>query len=222
MIHARAHIALLLTTPLLGLLLGTGCKALPLADVEGDAAPCVVEVTPLTTRPTPGAFLPDPDILFGDDLAVLVIQKTELRAYPWPESVTKAERRLIEEAITAAVEVGGRDGRDGEDYLVALDRGRPAKDLKASGRLVSEFNRLLEEEDAADRLTRAKLRLVDAILRRIDGVQERRIFDFDGIRTQTPEDRIREVALVWNWWYQHERFHRRYPPWDERFDGTDR
>lgn len=192
------------------------CRVSPVGDAPPSTFPSVVEVRPLETRPAAGSHRLDPDLLFEDDLAVLVIGATEISTYPWPDHVTAAERRRIDDAIRSALDVGGAEGRDAELYLVALDRDAPARSMKAAGRLITEMKRRLDAEEVGTPEANARLMVLDRILRRIDGVQERRIGDLQGIRISTPPDRVEEVVRIWNWWYRYERHHHRYLPWDPR------
>ncbi|MHC5011814.1 MAG: hypothetical protein ACYTG6_12865 [Planctomycetota bacterium] len=140
--------------------------------------------------------------------------RAEIQTYPWPEDVTGEERNKIDEAVHNALEVGGRDGLEAEEYLVSMD-------LKAAGRLISEFVRVKTEYGLTDPEGLARMMVIDRTLRKIDGVMERFFNHRDSIKPVTPESQVMWVLKRWNWWWDLERYRRRYEPWDPRVDEDD-
>ena len=123
-------------------------------------------------------------------------RQAELKIYPWPDYVTEAERAKIEESITS-FEWGGRDMTDAEEYFVALDartddgKLKPGDQFKCVGRLIGEFKKIYDEfnGDIATPDCMSRLMVVDRILRRIDGMQQRDFQNREGIRARAPTSR---------------------------------
>jgi len=197
-------------------------KALAAAAAAAPAAlPTPMKVNPLEVRPELAAgsmlSLPIPEgktkYMSGD---------APIQTYAWPDTVTAEERNKIEEAITALIEYGGRDGDDAKAYLISLDVDEEdGHKFKAVPRLISEFKNLLEKLDLTDPLSMAKFRSLDRTLRGIDGFQERDFKDLHGLTPNSSEGDVRKAAMRWNWWYDLEKYRLRRKPWDEREDLAD-
>jgi len=67
----------------------------------------------------------------------------------------------------------------------------------------------------------ARLMIVDRVLRRIDGMQQRDFGDRQGIRSQSTDSEARKAMKRWNWWYDLEKWRLRREPWDQREDLMD-
>ena len=145
----------------------------------------------------------------------------EIRAFPWPDYVTADERNRIEEAITTIFDVGGRDGREAEEYLASLDRGAEASALRASGRLITEMKTVIDTIGLDGLEGKSRVMVLDRILRNFDGVQERLLGMEYGVDIDDPQSRILKIVRGWNWWYAEGRFRQRYEPWDWMVDGQD-
>jgi hypothetical protein len=145
----------------------------------------------------------------------------EVTTFPWPDYVTAAEKNRIEESLRTIFDVGGREGREAEEYLVSLDRGAEASALRVSGRLVSEMKHVLDEYGLKGLEGKSRLMVLDRILRNFDGVQERLLGLEYGIDIDDPPSRVMRIVRGWMWWYADGRFRQRYEPWDWMVDGQD-
>jgi hypothetical protein len=141
-------------------------------------------------------------------------RRAEVKSYPWRDDVTGEERNAIEQAVRTAVEESGADARDAQDWLVTMD-------LKAAGRLVSEFKRLKDEYGLEDPEGLARMQVVDRVLRRIDGVQERTFRTTTQIKPVSPVSAVEKIMRQWNWWWDLEKWRIRHKPWDPRVDEAD-
>lgn len=201
----------------------TGCRTVPLDQPDGIWALRVeVEAEDVAGVPLPlsGPRI-DPDLGTSLDVAWELSETAEIRSWPWPAHVSGAERNRIADAIHTALEVGGREGREAEEWLASLDRDASAASFCAVGRLISEFPAIWDRWglDGPEGLSRAMV--IDRMLRRIDGVQERLFDDQLGIRAQTTEEHALSVIRRWNWWLEHEASRQRRAPWDPLEDLLD-
>ena len=149
--------------------------------------------------------------------------QAEIKEYPWPDYVTAEDRNAIEASI-AKLANGGRDQTEGEAELVAYDAYPiPGEKFRAVGRLISEFKKVMAEgnDDLTQPMTLARLMVLDRVLRRIDGFQQRVYNDREGIKHSSTDVQAKNVMKRWNWWYDLEKWHLRNPPWDERDDLAD-
>jgi transcription initiation factor TFIIIB Brf1 subunit/transcription initiation factor TFIIB len=140
--------------------------------------------------------------------------RAEVQTYPWPRDVTAEERNAIDEAVRTAIEQGGRDGADAERYLVGMD-------LKAAGRLISEFKRLKDEYGFESPEGLSRMMVIDRTLRRIDGMMERFFNAREALRSVSPPNEAERIVKRWNWWYDLEKWRVRMKPWDPRVDEAD-
>ena len=185
------------------------------------AVPVVAKVNPLETRPelAEGSMLSLP---IPEGKTKYMSGKAPIQTYAWPDFVTAEERNKIEESITAMIEIGGRDGDEGQEYMVSLDVDeQDGHKFRAVPRLISEFKNLLDTLDFADRLTAAKFRSLDRTLRAIDGFQERDFKDLHGLTINSNKRDVEKAAMRWNWWYDLEKYRLRRKPWDQREDLGD-
>lgn len=141
--------------------------------------------------------------------------------HAWPEYVTADERMKIEEALRVVWDVGGRDGRDAEKFIVSLDKEVDATSFRAVGRIVSEMKVVLDTIGLKDYEGKSRIMVLDRMLRKIDGVQERVFKEHYGVDLDDPPSRIERLVSVWNWWYLEGRFLERHEVWDFRVDMMD-
>lgn len=144
-----------------------------------------------------------------------------IESYPWPETVTGEERLRIEEALRVIFDVGGREAREAEAFVVGLDRDADATAFRAAGRLVSEMKTVTDSYDMNEYEGKSRIMVLDRMLRRIDGVQERLFGEETGLDIDDSAARALRLVRQWNWWYREGRFQQRYAPWDPRVDLVD-
>ena len=84
------------------------------------------------------------------------LRKIELKKFDWPDEVDAATRAAAEEHLENMVEIGGRDGRDAEDWF--RQQGR-----KICGRLISEFP-VIVERYGMEREGMMRLMVLDRVL----------------------------------------------------------
>jgi hypothetical protein len=145
----------------------------------------------------------------------------EIAAFPWPDHVTAEEKNKIEEALKTIWDVGGRDARDAEKYLVRLDKDADATEFRMVGRIVTEMKNTIDEYGVDEYEGKSRIRVLDRILRKIDGVQERLMGEEYHLDLDEPGTRAIRLTKTWNWWYRRGRFVARYKPWDPRVDMAD-
>ncbi len=202
-----------------------GCRTARLDPPAGFWSPRAeagsASVAGLPLPPSGQELDPDPDLEVFTDHAWSLAETAEIRTWPWPDYVTARERRQIEDSIHAALETGGREGVEAEDLLVELDLEADASRFRAVGRLISQFVVIQDTWglDNPEGLSRAMV--IDRVLRRIDGVQERDFGDRLGIRAQTTEAHALGVIRHWNWWLEHQAGRQRRAPWDPLQDLVD-
>jgi hypothetical protein len=185
-----------------------GAPAAPGADpaADGSTAPAPA---PAADKPvSQGGKAP------GTSGASVNPSKAEIKTYPHLAETTAEEQNLIDQAIKDAVEGGGREARDGEIYLVKMD-------LKSAPALISHFKVIkdqygLEKEDALKRAM-----VVDRVLRRIDGVKERKLKDPKHINVNSDPKQSEATIKRWNWWWDSGAYKDRNKPWDPREDEKD-
>lgn len=151
------------------------------------------------------------------------VGQAEIKTYPWPDHVTAEEKNRIEKEIDN-LKWGGRDSRDAENYFAELDAfPKPGEEFKVVGRLINEFKTICDEfnNDLTQIACMSRLMVIDRILRRIDGMQQRDFGDRAGIRSQSTDKHAMTVMKRWNWWYDLEKWRMRREPWDERDDLMD-
>lgn len=144
----------------------------------------------------------------------------EIQAYPWPDYVTAEEKNEIETALET-IWGGGRDAREAEKWLVALDRDADADAFKMVGRVVTEMKTTIDTYGVDEYEGKSRIRVLDRILRKIDGVQERLMGEEYHMDLDEPGSRAIRLVKTWNWWYRRGRFITRYKPWDPRVDMAD-
>jgi hypothetical protein len=183
------------------------------------AEPAPAEPTPPPAEPPPmkPARRPAPaQRIAGDVISGSPVPEDQaVRTYPYADDVSGDERNRIEESIRAAVDVGGRDGREAEKALVKLG-------VKAVPRLISEFRAVQDRYgwDKPEGLMRGMV--LDRVLRHFDGVQERLFHEYYPIDVDRDPQRARRTVQNWNWWWEtgeHERNPRK--PWDPKVDAKD-
>lgn len=145
----------------------------------------------------------------------------DIQAYPWPESVTAEEKTRIEEAIRVIWEQGGRDARVAEKYLVGLDKDADATEFRMVGRIVTEMKTTIDTHGVDEYEGKSRIRVLDRILRKIDGIQERLMGEEYHMDLDEPGSRAIRLVKTWNWWYRRGRYITRYKPWDPRVDMAD-
>jgi hypothetical protein len=180
--------------------------------VDKAAAPAATPPKPAETPPEPAKE--KPKAAPGTSGSNYVPTKAEVKTYPYTDDVSADDRNKIDEAVNAAVEVGGRDGVDAEKFLVG-------EGLKAAPRLISEFKHIEDKYsfEKSDGLSRAMV--VDRILRKIDGVQERKFHDTKPINANSDPIQALKTAKNWNWWWDTGAYKTPMKPWDPRVDEKD-
>ncbi len=153
--------------------------------------------------------------------AVAAARNAEIKAYPWPDHVTGEDRARIEDALTVIWEYGGRDGREAEAAIVAMDKDAEAKDFRAVGRLVTEMKTVIDTMGVEEWEGKSRVMVLDRMLRKLDGMQERLLGEEQGLDIDDSAARATRLVRAWNWWYQEGRFLRRYKVWDPRVDLVD-
>lgn len=148
-------------------------------------------------------------------------QKAAIETYPWPDYVTGEDRVRIEDAISTIFDVGGRDATDAELLLVEMDREADASAFRVVGRLVSEMKTVIDTHGVEEYEGKSRIMVLDRILRKIDGMQERRFGEEYGLDIDSPSSRAFRLVRTWNWWYREGRFIQRFKPWDPRVDLRD-
>lgn len=142
------------------------------------------------------------------------IRSMKLEIHEWPDEVDAETRTQVEEAI-AAVHAGGRDGIEAKDFLIS--KGRPV-----AGRIISEFKKISESPGFDNRDGASQAGMFDAILRKIDGWQERRFREQNQIRHMSREKFIMQIAQRWTaWWTSGEWKRNPRKPWDPFEDSWD-
>jgi hypothetical protein len=63
--------------------------------------------------------------------------------------------------------------------------------------------------------------VVDRVLRKIDGVQERKFKDTRPIHVNSDPKQAQDTIRKWNWWWDTGAFKTRMKPWDPREDEKD-
>ena len=157
----------------------------------------------------------------GFGTAMKARKEGPIETHPWPDYVTGEERAKIEAAINTIFEVGGIDARDAEAYLVNLDVGAAATSLRSSGRLVSEMKHVIDRHKIEEYEGKSRIMVLDRMLRKVDGVQERLFGEEYGLDIDDSAARALRLVRGWNWWYRTGRFLERYEPWDPRVDMVD-
>ena len=89
------------------------------------------------------------------------------------------------------------------------------------GRIVSEMKAVIDEYGVDEYDGKSRIRVLDRILRKIDGVQERLLGEEYHLDLDEPGSRAMRLVKNWNWWYRKGRFIQRYKPWDPRVDMAD-
>lgn len=148
-------------------------------------------------------------------------RQAEVETYPWPDHVTGEERIRIEAALESIFDVGGREGREAEAWLVELDRDVDAASMRMAGRLVSEMKRVIDAYGLEGYEGKSRIMVLDRMLRKLDGVQERVLGEVQGLDIDDSAARALRLVKGWNWWYREGRFQQRYAPWDPRIDMLD-
>ncbi|MFM8385330.1 MAG: BRcat domain-containing protein [Planctomycetia bacterium] len=141
---------------------------------------------------------------------------TRLQSWPAPAElqVSAEEKEKIERAVQMAIHGAGRDMREAQDALVALDR-------KAIWRLVSEFKAIQDSGGFEDRQGLIKASIVDRVLRKIDGYMERKCGVREQIKAESSPDWALNVAKRWNGWLERGLWKTKLSPWDPRVDEAD-
>lgn len=148
-------------------------------------------------------------------------RQAPIESYPWPEYVTGEDRIRIEDYLETIFNVGGRDGMDAEARLVAMDEDADATEFRMVGRVVSEMKTVIDKYGVQEYEGKSRIMVLDRILRKIDGVQERMFGEEYGLDLDESAARAMRLVHVWNWWYREGRFLKRYKPWDPRVDMFD-
>ena len=150
-----------------------------------------------------------------------MVSKAEMKTYEYPDHVTAEEKAEIEKHVEMLL-MSGRDQRDAEKYFKKLDGfPKPGEELKAVGRLISEFPAVIEEFGLTGPEAMSRLRVIDKTLRAIDGMQERDFRDIDGINIASDDRMAMRVIKRWNWWWDLHKWQLRRQPWDPREDMLD-
>ncbi len=142
------------------------------------------------------------------------IKNITLETFDWPDEVDAATRAAAEEHLENMVEVGGRDGRDGEEWFIKQGR-------KLCGRLISEFPSIVER-DGMGRMGMTKLMVLDRVLSSIDGTLEREWRSRQRITHVTDEKLAMSRLKRWTWWWKSGLWKEApVKPWDPRTDEID-
>ncbi|MDJ0520658.1 MAG: hypothetical protein QNJ90_01145 [Planctomycetota bacterium] len=124
------------------------------------------------------------------------LSRLKLEKWPWPDEVDEATRVQVEEAIQNLYR-GGRDGNEAEDFLVSKGR-------IVCGRVISEFRAIEESPGFHDREGASRAGAIDTVLRKIDGVIERKFFEENRIRASSRPTFTLTIARRWTWWWKTE------------------
>jgi hypothetical protein len=141
--------------------------------------------------------------------------KAEIKPKDHHPDATPEERQKIDALIETAVFVNaGRDSTDAEKELVTIG-------LKAAPRIVNVFHRVKTSPEGFDtRLGLMKAAIADRMLRRMDGVIERRFSPKNTlIHASSDPKHAEKIARWWNWWWDVEEWKKAHAPWDERAEG---
>jgi hypothetical protein len=169
---------------------------------------------PAATPPAPPPAPEKPDKPPGTSGVSVQPSKAEIKTYPHLTDTTADEQNKIDQAVQDALEGGGREARDGEVFLVKMD-------LKSAPALISQFKHVKDKHglEGPEGLKRAMV--VDRVLRRIDGVQERKFKDTKPINVNSDPKQTEATIKRWNWWWDTGAFKDRQKPWDPREDEKD-
>jgi hypothetical protein len=165
-----------------------GTAAQPAGSAPG-TTPAGTSTQPAGTTPTPEKPAPAP----GTPTRHTAISHIKLQSFDWPKEVDAETRSQVEDAIQSLYS-GGRDANDAENFLVS--KGRPI-----CGRLISEFATLQKSPGFDNREGRSRASVIDHVLRKIDGWQERRWYEARGIMAASDPMFVMRVARRWNAWW---------------------
>ncbi|MDJ0973753.1 MAG: hypothetical protein QNJ98_04780 [Planctomycetota bacterium] len=172
-------------------------------------------VVPGTPGANPGATAPDnPNPTPKKRRTRPRVSQIELKKFDWPDEVDAATRAAAEEHLENMVEIGGRDGRDAEDWFRAQGR-------KICGRLISEFPVIIERY-GMERQGMMRLMVIDRVLSTIDGTLEREWKSRQRIH-HVSDPKIAMARLKrWTYWWESGLWKDTpVKPWDPREDEVD-
>jgi hypothetical protein len=131
-----------------------------------------------------------------------------------PDATPEEQAKIDALIKTAIFENSGSDSRVAGDELVKMG-------IKAAPRIIDVFNTVKSGEGYDDRMGRLKAQVADALLRRIDGYQER-VKKSMPIRNTSNMNFAEGVAKSWISWWDNE-YWKKNPlkPWDPRVDGAE-
>jgi hypothetical protein len=140
--------------------------------------------------------------------------KAEIKPKEHHPDATPEERQKIDELMKLAVfENAGSDSVAAEKALVEMG-------LKAAPRIVDTFATIKSTDTFENRMGLMKAAIADRMLRRIDGVIERKFnVKLTPIRASSDPKHAEKIAKIWNWWWDVEEWKKGHKPWDEKTEG---
>jgi len=143
-----------------------------------------------------GAALPDEPTAKPVHKKPVHLGRLKLEKFSWPDEVDAETRTQVDEAIQNLYR-GGRDGKDAAEFLISKGR-------VVCGRIVSEFRTIEESPGFQSRDGASMCGAIDNLLRRIDGVIERKFYEENHIRASSQPSFITGIAKRWVWWWSNE------------------
>jgi hypothetical protein len=139
--------------------------------------------------------------------------QAEIKVHPHLPETSVEDQNAINEAVANVIR-GAREGREASEWLVK-------KGMPAAPRLISEFKHIIDRVGLDGPNGMSQAMAIDLVLRKIDGVQERKFNDHRPIHIRSDPTEAMNTIKRWNWWWDQKQYLDPQRPWDPAVDETD-